>query len=293
MTEPISTAIATGAIAVGSNIIEKNFVDFIDMLCGGKISISKATNSAKAEIESEKIRTGWTLRDKPKFEKLLHAQLLKAEQENINLNSTIEKAKPLIKPEQSSEQKNVDNLRLILNEAEQISDENMQDYIAAILAQEYNQPNTISRFTINIVKSLTKIELEIFAKYAAICWTDFILTEYFNLSNSELFTTHGYSYEELQMLQALGLFNASNSTSKNFNFPRENYLLVTLNSQNFCISKIENTVLSDLYTLSHSGQELRKFVNSQASEDYIIWSISRLAEKGLHVSQLLEKPKYN
>ena len=126
----------------------------------------------------------------------------------INIENVIEKAIPKINQDAKTE--NVDNDWLIkyFEKVRSISDEDMQELWAKILAGECNNTGSFSKMTLNIVEELDKNDAILFS---SLCSCVFKIAGeshpiIFEANDSE-YQTLGIDYEKLLHLQSLGLIS--------------------------------------------------------------------------------------
>lgn len=193
MLDPITTATSIASAAKTLDTAAgKSFLKTVSIYSG--VEIKQAENRGKAKkveewaYEKESIKID--LHERPKL-KLEMAKKLEDYQKKFewnNLLATVSKAVKHLKPKvNKSKDVNFDSLKLLFDEAKNVSDEEMQEYIAKILAGEYNEPNSVSRQTIRIVQSMTKKDFELFEKYSALFWDGNILPQaYFDIGNIEI-----------------------------------------------------------------------------------------------------------
>ena len=291
MPDPISAGASIMATKEISKILNtdagKGFLKTVSTYAGVEIKEAENKGMAKRNEEwgYEKASIKIDLFERPKLEQEMINKFENYQKrfEWKNFFSTISKVWKHIKPELNNDKEiNYDSLKLLFDEAKNVSDDDMQEYIAKILAGEYNDPNSVSRQTIRIVQSMTKNEFELFEKYAGLFWDQEILPSiYFDLGNLEVINKHGFSYNELLHLESLNLINMGDIAR-----------LLILQKNQLCRMNIagkwykfkaikENPQLSKLYQLTKSSLELLKFVSPKSNQEYIDWSIGWLKTNGL------------
>lgn len=89
-----------------------------------------------------------------------------------NCNDIAEAASLNILPEKKIESVDPDWFSFFFEKAKLVSDESMQKIWAAILAEEINSPNTISRSLIHTLSIIDKKQAESFCNICRFCWFD-------------------------------------------------------------------------------------------------------------------------
>ncbi len=260
-----------------------------EYLGGKKLEISKGKTKVIVKNEQEKVQIKFDLLDKPLFEQKIISKFEKANKkiEYKNLFSVFHKVTEYLLPNQNNLPKNTDNLKILFDECKNISEEQMQEKIAQIIAQEYNFPNSISRQTIRKVESLTIKEINLFEKYASLLW--FAGGEYHLLgdffSDHRLYKPLDLNFIEFNELQCLGLFNPVNlclSFSFNQNLSTTNVTSLKYNNQQFLFStQLDKLEIPNVYTLSTVGKQLLKHVIINENQEFYDWSITKFNEKSL------------
>ncbi len=109
-----------------------------------------------------------------------------------------------------------DKIKRLKDLSKEFSSDDMQDIISWILAWEYNQSWSFSLKTMDIVRSLSRDEINLFGKF---CWLviswEFICSQFFQKWNENLkkLTNKWILYTDYLYLQELWLFTWSTSAS--------------------------------------------------------------------------------
>lgn len=247
------------------------FVDFIITRYTGK---SIKVFEAEGDIEADKVKTRWEFLEKPFW---LQAEAMKMNRQYLNLGNTLLKSTPLITAQENKIEDDNDVFWGLLEHSKEISNEQMQELIAKIIAGEYNAPGTYSMSTLQIIKMLGRNELELFEKICSLLIdNEKIPKELFALGDNVkwLINKIGIDFGSLQALQSLGLFLPNDMASSIENLERKNLsvqyfdkkLIFTPENENY--AKIELPVF---YALSIVGREILKHLNPAYTEDYFIW----------------------
>lgn len=160
-----------------------------------------------------------------------------------------------------------------------ISNEEMQELIAKIIAGEYNNPGSYSMSTLHILKMLGKNELELFEKIGTYLINEEQIPKiFFTITKNEriLLGEPQIDFGDLQILQNLGLF-LPNDMSK----PIENEEMVNLAVRYFdkeiiftpTQDKIFSTLIKNHFGLSIAGKQLIKHLQPKFNKKYFFWLI--------------------
>jgi hypothetical protein len=303
MTDPISTAeaikLANDAVKIIKNTeTGKSLLNTLGYYLGGKnLEISKAKNRGKAKAREKGEEEMETMRiefyEKPMLQKNLIEKLENSHNQFKwgNLFSTIGKAGKYLKPSASGEP-DADNLHLLFDEAKLRSKENMQEYIAQLLASEVNEPNSISRQTIKKVQEMDATDFELFAKYASLCFLDFIPHDYFAIENIENTNNCKHYYQDIQKLLSLGLFFSSVNDvyviydDKNKDQTKENYKYF---DEEIILISSDKLQFRNYYNLTPVGKELLPFLDLKYNNEFFQWLIKWIEAKGYKVEIISPK----
>ncbi len=269
MTDPVSLATTIGSATKVANT--PFFTTIIDKVTGFRLS----TWAAEGEVRKKLIHDEY---EKAKEGGIMGMQYIEYMRNTENLIDTAVKSSKYIDPNKSNDIK-MDNdfFWNTIEHAKTVSNDEMQELVAKIIAGEYNEPGTYSMCTLQTLKMLGKNELELFEKICSLCVDDnqilqtvFSLPEYLRPIMNSL----GIDFGSLQGLQSLGLF-LPNDMSHSLNNP---------DKKNFDLKYFDQTIrfepthetnfeikLPNYYCLSATGIQIIKHLNPQFNNDYFVW----------------------
>lgn len=167
-----------------------------------------------------------------------------------------------------------------LEHSKGISNDEMQELIAKIIAGEYNAPGTYSMSMLQIVKMLGKSELELFEKVCSLLINgEQIPQDLFSLpENAKGFMNElSVDFGTLQLLQSLALFlpndmtrTIENSEKKNFriDYFDKAVLFSPITPEDVNTLKISTP---GFFALSPVGKQLLKHLNPVFNDKYFVW----------------------
>ena len=132
--------------------------------------------------------------------------------EQRNVVSVVEKTIPQLTDGAKPEEVESDWYRHFFNRQCSVSDSQMQEIWARILAGEANQPGIFCKRTLSILSDLNKIEAEIFAKLCGFCWEiDGKLAPLVvkDVNKKPIYSRHGITFSSLSHFQTIGLLQFS------------------------------------------------------------------------------------
>lgn len=247
--------------------------------------INKTTGDNHPEYEKAVILgTAEAIKELAKFDISTAARVyesikIKREQRDFfNFSKTLHRLGTLIKtkPKEVIKDDN-DFFWNTIEYAKSVSNEEMQELIAKIIAGEYNKPGTYSMSTLQTIKMLGKNELELFERVCSLLVdVEQIPQELFSLPDSARDLMHELhvDFGSLQTLQGLGLFLPNKMKTTLQYLKNQNFTLtyfdksISFTPENEDIFKISSP---DFYGLSSVGKQLLKHLNPQYNEKYFIW----------------------
>ncbi len=247
------------------------FTTVIDKLTGFRISLWAAEGEVRKQLIHDEYQ-------KAKESGIIGMQYIENLRHTTNLIDTATKSAKYIDQEKPNDIK-MDNdfFWNTVEHAKTISNEEMQELVAKIIAGEYNQPGTYSMSTLQTLKMLGREELELFEMMCSLCInTDQIPKQIFGFPDNikHLLNSLRIDFGTLQTLQSLGLFlpndmtrNIDNPEKKNFkiNYLDKRILYKPTHESNFKIA------LPAFYSLSNTGKQILKNLNPKFNEDYFNW----------------------
>lgn len=247
------------------------FVDFVIKKYTGR---SIKAFEAEAEIEADKIKSKWELLEKPYW---LQAEAVKMNRQYSNLGTTLKNAAPLITATENTITNDNDFFWGLLEHSKEISNDEMQQLIAKIVAGEYNAQGSYSMSTLQIIKSLGKKELDILRRLGTLIVNGFqIPHNLFALPESakSFMTEINVDFGSLQTLQSLGLFmpNEMITTMPN---PERKKVQIMYFGNTIIFSPASESINSvdfpGFYGLSESGKQILKHLNCKENKEYYVW----------------------
>lgn len=173
--------------------------------------------------------------------------------------------------------------------AKNVSDEDVQEVLAKIMAGEYNEPGKFSMSTLQSLKSLGKEELEIFREVASLMINNSqIPTSIYEEPRDFLGSAH---FSSFQQMQALGLF-LPNTMTKKITKPSSTLLIQYQDKPLFFQADgepPESVRLPAWYGISQSGQQLIELLDVKSNAQYFKWLQHNYILSGYSIVKLISK----
>ncbi|MGV6831044.1 MAG: DUF2806 domain-containing protein [bacterium] len=269
MTDPASLAKTIESASKVANT--PLFTTVIDKITGFRLSKWAAEGEVRKKIihdEYEKAKEGG----------IMGMQYIEYMRNTENLIDTAVKSSKYIEAGKPNEIK-MDNdfFWNTIEHSKTVSNDDMQELIAKIIAGEYNEPGTYSMSTLQILKMLGKSELELFEKMCSLCVNDDQIPQnIFSLPESIRPVLHslGIDFGSLQTLQSLGLF-LPNDMSRSLKNPEKKKLLLKYFDQYIRFEptheKQFDINMPGFYGLSLNGKQIIKHLNPKFIDEYFEW----------------------
>ena len=189
-----------------------------------------------------------------------------------NIDSVVAKAYEELEQEETVSEipVDIDWTSRFFDSVANVSNEDMQDIWAKILAGEIKRPGSFSLRTLEIVKNVTKKEAEAFQKICEIVLK--LRNDYFIVSEADIYKKYSIEFSDILLLDECGLIISNGTLSYNMKIPAlqdstissEGYVLKIHNKLD-----IETKISYGVYTLTNVGKQLFDVVKSSVNENYV------------------------
>jgi uncharacterized repeat protein (TIGR03899 family) len=215
----------------------------------------------------------------------------------INIENVAQKTEKYLPENVSETPVDVDWRTKFFNKCQDVSNEEMQEIWAKILAEEINAPGQTSLRTLDIVSTLTVQEATLFEK---LCAMTFSGGQIIKLHNKDALHDFGIMYSDLLTLKSTGLIH-ENDTLQYVYRPILSYVpnIAVIKFGNITIritrvydqksSSLEAGITFDVISLTGTGAELNKILNVSPNMDYLNAIIEDKKKWGLDFEIIEEK----
>lgn len=262
---------------LASAITPKVVTDFSELISLKLFGKSLARIKAENENVSEDVKQIGEIKREVSRPFIIEIETAKAYRQYSNLGLTIQKATKHIETPTDTIKDDNDVFWGLLEHAKEISNEQMQDLIAKIIAGEYNNPETYSISTLQVLKSLGKKEIEVFENMCSLLLSDGkLLKSLFTgeKETKELMYKLKLNFGELQMLQGLGLFLPNDMNIIPISNPsKTRFEIGYFNEKLFfeCENDITNIQTPAFYGLSLAGKQILKHLTLKKENSFTEW----------------------
>jgi hypothetical protein len=181
------------------------FIEKVSSAIGGISHPWQIKRVAKAEAEVDMIRATSEIQITDLHRRAMHRFVEEEAVRQNNMETIAEKAIPHIQEQADPGKMDNDWIANFFDKSRIISDSEMQDLWAKVLAGEANQPGAFSKRTINFLSDLDKIDAEQFQKLCRFGWYIEEFTPVIFDSENEIYRNHGITFDVLTHLDSIGL----------------------------------------------------------------------------------------
>ena len=231
--------------------------------CNSKIEHANADAVAKeievrSNAEIEAFRKNFTSIDNELAEIAIRRMVCEEVKKQINLENILAQTIPLLKESSNPTAVDDDWIMKFSSEARNISAPEIQEMWAKLLAEESNNPNSVSKKTISVLANITKAEALLFERICNYCVE--ILKEpllFESLIKDELGWNH---YGILLGLSEIGLFNVTmDSFTKIYDNFRVN--IVYHNEAIHCKLREDKRISYGRFAFTKAGEDIYKITS--------------------------------
>ncbi len=269
-------------VELGSQTASKPVASFSELIALKFFGKSISRLKAEAGVEGDKVLSRWEEVEKPLW---LQAEAVKMNRQYENFGNTLKEASKYITSENITISNDNDLFWGLLEHSKEITNKDVQELIAKIIAGEYNAPGSYSMSTLQILKSLSKKELEKFSFFSSFYLAGYgFFNDFFGMSEKSMAIRHklNMNYADFLELQNLGLIQSGSYTmSINMKHDTEFILSYYGSEMKFNTTKdFDKWNFPTCYELTTAGREILKHLAISKSDDFQEWLKVFLGEQG-------------
>ena len=253
---------------------------------GGIVKPYQIKRVAKAEAEAEIIETLGKIKATELQQRAIHRLIGEEAQHQANMESITEKAIGYLEDNALPEKMENDWISNFFDKCRLVSDEDMQNLWAKVLAGEANESGRYSKRTVNFVATLCKTEARLFSKLCSFIWhigTEFVCI--IKADENKILKKNGMDFDSLVHLDEIGLITFDNTKTfhkkglpkniKFFYFNTPIYVKFPMEKNNFL--HIGNVLLSKM------GKELVPIAGAEPIPEFLDYVIDEWSKQAIKV----------
>lgn len=259
------------------------FIKKISDAIGGISKPGQIVRVARAEAEASEIQAKAKIKVSTLERRAMHRFLREEAKKQQNIEAIVGKALPLLEDKSAPQNMADDWITNLFDKSRIVSDVDMQQIWARVLAGEANSPGDFAKKTINLLADLDKSDAELFTNLLSFGW-EFgeVVPLVFNLKD-ERYERSGINFGTLSHLESLGLIQFSNPEGYNLSrFPKvitafynERQVTLTFPQEN------DNVLDVGRVLLTRAGQQLATVCDATPVDGFYEFIYDRWASASL------------
>ena len=179
-------------------------IEKISDAVGGVFKPFQMVRVAKAEVEVERVRAKSQIEVTALHRRAMHRFLEEEAKRQSNIEDITQKALPLLDEKSLPQNVEDDWITNFFDKCRIVSNEDMQQLWARVLAGEANTPGAFSKRTVNLLVDLDKGDAELFMRLCGFGWMiEQFIPLVFDVRN-EIYNRHRIHFGSLSHLESLG-----------------------------------------------------------------------------------------
>jgi hypothetical protein len=267
MSDDKSTSLVNlGELSKPANTLIKK----VSSAIGGVFEPWQIKRVAKAEAEANLIKAKSEIEITDLHRRAMHRFVEEEANRQENMEEITKKSLPHLGEGSNPENMEDDWVTNFFDKSRIVSDEEMQNIWAQVLAGEANSPGSYSKRTVNLLGDLDKRDAELFQTLCRFGWFIGKFTPLIFDTNEKIYNDLGINFEAMSHLDSLGLihFNGVSGFSrqrlpKNFAVSYCGQVLpLTMSKEK------DNTLSIGQVLLTQAGEELARVINAPGVEGF-------------------------
>lgn len=225
---------------------------------------------AKAEAKAAIIKAESEIQITALHQRAVHRFFEEEAQKQKNIEDITNKALPDLKEETDADKMEDDWVTNFFDKSRIVSNTEMQDLWAKVLAGEANNPGTYSKRTVNFLGELDKTDAELFAKLCGFGWAIGNVVPLIFDTQAEIYNKNGVNFNTINHLESIGLIQFAQLTTYNrLGLPKSFSVSYYSSPLVLEMPKEEDNSLSLGHVLlTKTGQELAPICRSQPIPEF-------------------------
>ncbi|MBD2075083.1 DUF2806 domain-containing protein [Phormidium sp. FACHB-592] len=243
---------------------------------------------ARAEADADRIKSVAQIEITELQQRALQRFVFEEAKKQANIEAIATKALPYLKEDANPNNVEDDWITNFFDKSRLISDEQMQEIWAKLLAGEANNPGSYSKRTIDLLSSLDKADALLFNTLCGFCC---LLDEIFLLIYNEgdpIYVNSGVNFNALNHLDDIGLISFNHGAGSSYTYAElSKTISVVCQASSITIdfpTDQNNQLEIGRVIFTKAGQELAQICISEPVPDFLDYVLDIWKKKGLIVS---------
>jgi hypothetical protein len=238
---------------------------------GGVFAPYQLKRMAKAEAEVAIINAQSEIQVTDLQRRAMHRFIEEESFRQLNIEDITNKAMPHLLENTDASKMEDDWVTNFFDKSRIVSDDEMQDLWAKVLAGEANAPGTYSKRTVNFLGDLDKVDAELFSKLCGFGWQIGNVVPLVFDDQAEIYNKSGIDFNALMHLESIGLVQFNNFQGySRLGLPKKfgvNYYGTPLHLE--MAKDTDNKLGIGKLLLTKTGQELAPICGSKPVPDFL------------------------
>jgi len=235
-----------------------------------KFDAKKVKRIGEAEAEAEKLKIVKKAEGEAEaleiFSRAGKRFMIEQYNRQINLENIIVCSKEYLPVKVSSEPVDKDWSAKFVSVAQEVSREEVQDLLARILAKEVAMPNSYSLRTLDVIRNLSRNELEEFKKFIALSGNGGFF--HINGANREPLRKYDLEFGKFIQLAEAGLFNPSTTLSLQIEFNKSIPTIINSGGINFIVTcETDKKINLGIIKFTEIGSQIYELLKASSTSD--------------------------
>lgn len=196
-----NSIISLGDVAKPADTLIKK----VSKAVGGVFAPYQIKRIAKAEAEAAIIKTETEIQITDLHRRAMHRFIEEEAQRQNNIEQITNKALPQLEAASDASNMEDDWVTNFFDKSRIVSDSEMQDLWARVLAGEANAPGTYSKRTVNFLGDLDKADAKLFSELCGFGWVVGNLVPLVFDTQADIYNQKGLNFNTLSHLESIGL----------------------------------------------------------------------------------------
>lgn len=267
-------------------------IEKVSEAVGGVFRPVQIRRVARAEADAERIRAATSIEISDMQRRAFERFVREEEKKQANIEGITAKALPNVDDKADPSKIENDWIAHFFENARLISDDEMQELWALVLAGEANSPGAFSKRTVNFLASLDKADAELFLALCSFCvFVGNVYPLVYDV-NDKPYADAGITFAKLKHLNDIGLISHESfgySIAKRPRQMRVFYFGAWIDLE--FPKDADNEFPLGIAMLSKVGQELASVCDPKASEGFVDYLVTTWSARGIVCSsQISAKP---
>lgn len=267
-------------------------IEKISAAMGGIFQPYQIRRIAQAEAEADRIRAVSRIEISDIERRAMYRFFVEEAKKQGNIETITQKALPNVNEKATPQDVEDDWITNFFDKCRLISDEQVQNLWAHVLAGEANAPGRFSKRTVNLLAELDSVDATLFTKLCSFCLvsSDFADGEFLPLIygiDDKIYTDHGVNFDALSHLESIGLIHLNGQPVYQMtSLPQQGVIAYYGEHVRIRFDKPENNEMHLGHViLTRAGQQLASICGGQPRGGFLEYLIERWTNRGYRIDQ--------